>query len=118
MVGTLYPLILRATYPTLGFPQYPGETATSEADDEVKAKSARDAANAIAGPLEAIHTHFLDGRSHRRRFALDRRHPPRCVSRVPAHNRLRLPGLAEEYMSAVESALGDAYSARRLTSVR
>ncbi|HEY8624409.1 MAG TPA: glutathione S-transferase family protein, partial [Solirubrobacteraceae bacterium] len=25
MIGTLYPLVARATYPTLAFPQYPGE---------------------------------------------------------------------------------------------
>ena len=25
LIGTLYPLVARATYPTLGFPQYPGE---------------------------------------------------------------------------------------------
>ena len=29
LIGTLYPLVARATYPTLGFPQYPGEVATS-----------------------------------------------------------------------------------------
>ena len=31
LVGTFYPLVTRATYPALGFPQYPGEAATSEA---------------------------------------------------------------------------------------
>ena len=112
VVGTLYPLILRATYPTLGFPQYPGETATSEADDEVKAKSARDAANAIAGPLEAIHTHFLDGRKF-----IGGDSPSIADIRLAASLEfLRtidydFPAWAEEYMSAVESALGDAYSA-------
>src|SRR5918992_1269611 len=29
LIGTFYPLLTRATYPTLGFPQYPGEVATS-----------------------------------------------------------------------------------------
>ena len=29
LIGTLYPLVARATYPTLGFPQYAGEVATS-----------------------------------------------------------------------------------------
>ena len=29
LIGTLYPLLARATYPALGFPQYPGEVATS-----------------------------------------------------------------------------------------
>ena len=32
VIGTLYPLIGRATYPALGFPNYPGEVAASDAD--------------------------------------------------------------------------------------
>ena len=28
LIGTLYPLLARATYPTLNFPQYPGEVGT------------------------------------------------------------------------------------------
>ena len=40
LVGTLYPLVARATYPTLGFPQYAGEVATSDADDEHEGKGA------------------------------------------------------------------------------
>jgi glutathione S-transferase len=31
LTGTLYPLVARATYPALGFPQYAGEVATSDA---------------------------------------------------------------------------------------
>src|SRR5919106_6702053 len=58
LVGTIYPLVARATYPTLGFPQYAGEVATSEADDEMKAKAQKDAEAALAQPLEAIHAHF------------------------------------------------------------
>jgi glutathione S-transferase len=38
LVGTIYPLVARSTYPTLGFPQYAGEVATSEADDAMKDK--------------------------------------------------------------------------------
>ena len=37
IVGTLYPLVARATYPTLGFAQDAGEVATSDAEDEMKA---------------------------------------------------------------------------------
>ena len=44
LIGTLYPLVARATYPVLGFPQYPGEVATSEASDELKDQARRDAA--------------------------------------------------------------------------
>src|ERR671923_2252279 len=50
LTGTLYPLVARATYPTLAFPQYAGETATSDADDDMKAKAAKDAEEAIAEP--------------------------------------------------------------------
>src|ERR687888_439393 len=39
LIGTLYPLVARATYPTLGFAQYAGEVATSEADEETNAKA-------------------------------------------------------------------------------
>src|ERR687888_1183414 len=63
LIGTFYPLVARATYPTLGFPQYAGEAATSDADDDVKAKAQKDAEAALAEPLEAFHTFFLDGRS-------------------------------------------------------
>ena len=52
LIGTFYPLLARATYPTLGFGQYPGEVGTSDADDEAKAKAAKEAEAALAGPLE------------------------------------------------------------------
>src|SRR5919202_6515742 len=62
LIGTLYPLVARATYPTLGFPQYAGEVATSEADEDMKAKAQKDAEAAIEEPLEAYRAFFLDGR--------------------------------------------------------
>ncbi len=86
LVGTIYPLVARATYPTLGFPQYPGEAATSDADDAVKEKAAKDAEEALAAPLEAYNEWFLDGKGElrrRRRLPHDRRHPPRGHARVP-----------------------------------
>src|SRR6478609_4426199 len=39
LIGTFYPYLARATYPMLGFPQYAGETAMSDADDDCKAKA-------------------------------------------------------------------------------
>src|SRR5215510_9077826 len=54
VIGTLYPLITRATYPALSFPQYPGEVGSSDADDAVKQA-------AIAAATEAIRF-FLDGK--------------------------------------------------------
>ena len=62
LIGTFYPLLARATYPALGFGQYPGEVATSDADDEAKAKAQKDAEAALAEPLEAFRKHFLEGR--------------------------------------------------------
>jgi glutathione S-transferase len=111
LVGTLYPLVARATYPKLGFPQYAGEAATSEADDEVKAKAQKDAEAAIEHPLEAFHAHFLQGREF-----IGGDEPSIADIRLAVTLEfLRaidydFPTWAEEYMSAVESALGEAYS--------
>src|SRR5215475_7807309 len=62
LIGTVYPLVARATYPTLGFPQYAGEVGCSEAADELKAKAQADAAAALAMPLDTYHKFFLNGR--------------------------------------------------------
>jgi glutathione S-transferase len=111
LIGTLYPLVARATYPTLGFPQYPGEVATSDADDAMKAKAQKDAEEAIAEPLEAYRQFFLDGRTF-----IGGEGPSIADIRLAATLEfLRavdydFPAWAEEYMSAVEQALGDAYS--------
>ena len=60
----------------------------------MKAKAQKDAEAALAEPLDVYRAFFLDGKHvHRRRRALDRRHPPGRDARVPARDRLRLPGL-------------------------
>ena len=111
LIGTLYPLVARATYPTLGFPQYAGEVGTSEADDVMKAKAQRDAEAAIAEPLEAYRLFFLDGRTF-----IGGDGPSIADIRLAATLEfLRgvdydFPAWAEEYMRAVEDALGEAYS--------
>jgi len=111
LTGTFYPLVARATYPALGFPQYPGEVATSDADDEAKERARADAEAALAGPLEAFHAHFLDGR----RF-IGGDSPSIADIRLAATLEFlraidyAFPAWAEEYMSAVEDTLGDAYS--------
>ena len=111
LIGTFYPLLARATYPTLGFPQYPGEVATSEADDEMKAKAAKDAEEALAEPLEVFNTFFLDGK-------------PFIGGDQPSIADIRLaatleflrsidypfPAWAEDYMARMEKNLGDAYA--------
>jgi len=111
LVGTFYPLLARATYPTLQFPQYPGEAATSDADEEIKAKAQQDAEAALAEPLGVYRTFFLDGR----RF-IGGDSPSIADMRFAATVEfLRaidyvLPDWLSEYMAAVEEALGDAYS--------
>jgi glutathione S-transferase len=111
LIGTFYPLLARATYPTLGFGQYPGEVGTSDADDAAKEKAAKDAEAALAGPLEVYRTFFLGDR-------------PFIGGQAPSIADMRLaatleflraidypfPDWTEEYMSRMESTLGDAYS--------
>jgi glutathione S-transferase len=111
LIGTFYPLLARATYPTLGFPQYPGEVATSAADDDMKAKAAKDAEAALAEPLDVFRSYFIGDQ----RF-IGGDHPSIADIRLAATLEfLRaidypFPDWAEEYMSAMESALGEAYS--------
>ena len=111
LIGTFYPLLARATYPTLRFAQYPGEVATSEADDDMKAKAAKDAEAALAEPLEVFHSFFLDGQ----RF-IGGDHPSIADIRLAATLEFlraidyEFPEWAEEYMRAMESELGEAYS--------
>jgi len=111
LIGTLYPLLARATYPALGFPQYPGEVGSSDADDGAKAAAQKAAVDALAGPLEVYHSFFLDGR----RF-IGGDHPSIADIRLAASLEFlaaidyELPDWAKEYMAAMESELGDAYS--------
>jgi glutathione S-transferase len=111
LIGTVYPLVARATYPTLGFPQYPGEVATSEAGDDMKAKAQQDAEAALAEPLDVYRAFFLEGK----RF-IGGDEPSIADIRLAATLEfLRaidydFPRWAEDYMAAMESALGDAYS--------
>ena len=62
LIGTLYPLLTRATYPALGFPQYPGEVGTADADEDMKAAAQQAAEAALAEPLDVYRAFFLDGK--------------------------------------------------------
>ena len=111
LVGTLYPLVARATYPTLGFPQYAGEVATSDADDAMKAKAQQDAEAALAGPLDAYRAFFLDGKTF-----IGGDSPSIADIRLAATLEFLhaidydFPVWATEFMTAVETSLGEAYS--------
>jgi glutathione S-transferase len=111
LIGTVYPLVARATYPKLGFPQYPGEVATSEADDAMKEKARQDAEDALAEPLEVYNSYFLDGQPF-----IGGDHPSIADIRLAATLEfLRVidypfPQWAEDFMKRMEETLGDAYS--------
>ena len=111
LIGTLYPLVARATYPSLGFPQYPGEVATSDADDEMKARAQKDAEAALAEPLDVYRAFFLEGKQF-----IGGATPSIADIRLAATLEFlagidyELPNWAKEYMVAMEAALGEAYS--------
>ena len=111
LIGTLYPLVARATYPAVGFGQYAGEVATADVDEAMKEKARQDAEDALAGPLDVYRAWFLDGRTF-----IGGDTPSIADIRFAATLEfLRaidydFPVWTEEYMAAMESALGDAYS--------
>jgi glutathione S-transferase len=111
LIGTVYPLLARATYPVLAFGQYPGEVATSEADDELKEKARKDAEEALAEPLEVYNKFFIADQPF-----IGGDHPSIADIRFAATLEfLRaidydLPQWAEDYMARMEDNLGEAYS--------
>jgi glutathione S-transferase len=111
LIGTVYPLITRATYPTLGFAQYPGEVATSDADDEIKAKAQQDAEAALAEPLDVYRAFFLGGKPF-----IGGDSPSIADFRFAASLEFlraidyEFPAWAEDYMTRMEETLGEAYS--------
>jgi glutathione S-transferase len=111
LIGTLYPLVTRATYPTLGFAQYPGEVATSDADDAMKAKAQKDAEAALAEPLDVYRAFFLDGKPF-----IGGDSPSIADFRFAATLEFlraidyEFPAWAEEYMTRMEETLGEAYT--------
>jgi glutathione S-transferase len=111
LIGTLYPLVARATYPVLGFPQYAGEVGSSDADPEMKARAQNDASAALAQPLEAYRAFFLDGQQF-----IGGATPSIADIRLGATLEFlraidyELPAWAEDYMTAIEASLGEAYS--------
>jgi glutathione S-transferase len=111
LIGTLYPLLARATYPILAFGQYPGEVATSAADNDMKARARSDAEAALAEPLDVFRSFFIGGQKF-----IGGDHPSIADIRFAATLEfLRsidypFPGWAEEYIARMEETLGDAYS--------
>ena len=111
LIGTLYPYVARATYPTLHFPQYAGEVGASNADDDAKARAAAAAKEAIAVPLEAYRAFFLDGNTF-----IGGASPSIADIRLAVTLEFlraidyEFPAWVEDYLAAMESALGEAYT--------
>jgi glutathione S-transferase len=104
-------MVDNAMYPTLGFPQYPGEVATSDADDAMKAKAQQDAEAALAEPLDVFNSYFIGDQAF-----IGGEQPSIADIRLAATLEfLRaidydFPQWAEDYMRRMEDALGEAYS--------
>ena len=112
LLATLYPLIARATYPTLNFPGYAGEVATAaDATDEMKLTASRDAATALATPLEVYRAFFLAGNP----FIGGERPSIADIRLAASMEFLRaidydFPEWASEFLARMEETLGEAYS--------
>ena len=111
ITGTLYPLVARATYPALGFPQYPGEVGATSLEQAHKAEAQKAATDAIAEPLEAIRQFFIGDN-----VFIGGAHPSVADIRLAATLEFlnaidyKLPAWAAKYMTDMEAKLGTAYS--------
>ena len=111
IIGTLYPLVARATYPALGFPQYPGEVGATSLDRSHKDEAQKAATEAIAEPLEAIRQ-FFKGEHPYIGGVSPSIADIRLAATLEFLNAIdyQLPAWASKYMSDMESKLGAAYS--------
>src|SRR5215217_3421792 len=111
IIGSLYPYVARATYPALGFPQYPGEVGASDADAMAKDLAQKAAIAAIAEPLDVFHKFYMNGRDF-----IGGAGPSIADIRLAATVEFLsaidylLPHWTKEYIAAMENALGSAYS--------
>jgi glutathione S-transferase len=111
IIGSLYPYVARATYPMLGFPQYPGEVGASDADAMAKDLAQKAAIAAIAEPLDVFHKFYMNGKDF-----IGGAKPSIADIRLAATLEFLsaidypLPQWTKEYIGAMENALGNAYS--------
>jgi glutathione S-transferase len=111
IIGTLYPYVVRATYPALGFPQYAGEVGASDAGVEAKAAAQKAATDALAQPLNVLHSFYLSGGPF-----IGGSHPSIADIRLAATLEFlaaidyQAPAWASEYRARIESTLGAAYT--------
>ena len=112
LTGTVYPLVVRAAYPRLGFPGYPGEVNTHPDATDTQKHDARVAAEtAILEPLAVFEQYFVrDG------FIGDGEGPSIADIRLAATllflpvTDIKLPAWAQSYLERVEGKLGKAFS--------
>jgi glutathione S-transferase len=111
IIGTLYPHLARATYPSLGFPLYAGEVGASDLDDAAKKAAAEAARDALAEQLDVFHKFYMDGKPF-----IGGNKPSIADIRLAATLEFLavidypLPGWAKDFLAAMEKALGEAYS--------
>ena len=111
LIGTLYPVLARATYPSLGFPQYAGEVGSSEGTAELKSAAQKSAHDAIAEPLEVFNKFYMDGKPF-----IGGAKPSIADIRLAATLEFLavvdypLPTWAKTYVAAMEKSLGKAYA--------
>lgn len=110
IIGTLYPLVARSTYPALGFPQYPGEVGASDADAAAKEAAQKSAVDAIAEPLDVFNKFYMDGQPF-----IGGATPSIADMRLAATLEFLavvdypLPAWAKTYIADMEKSLGKAY---------
>jgi glutathione S-transferase len=111
LIGTLYPYVARATYPTLNFPQYAGEVGASDLEPTHKSTAQKAAEAAIAEPLDVFHKFFMNGKPF-----IGGKNPSIADIRLAATLEFleaidyALPAWATSYMANMEKKLGKAYS--------
>jgi glutathione S-transferase len=111
LTGTFYPLVARATYPALGFGQYPGEVGASNLDAGAKAQAVKDATEALAEPLNVFHKFFIGDNKF-----IGGASPSIADIRLASTLEFlaaidySLPGWAKTYMGDMEKKLGKAYA--------
>jgi glutathione S-transferase len=111
-LATLYPLVARATYPTLGFGQYAGEVGTAPgATDEMRLQAAKDAEAALARPLDVYRAFFLGDNPF-----IGGSSPSIADIRLAATLEFlkaidyEFPEWAIDFLARMEEELGDAYT--------
>ena len=111
-LSIMYPVLTRATYPRLQYPGYPGEVSTSDVSDDAKEAARRSAEEALPRILDTYPSFwgtdsgFIGGGDTPSIADI------RLASTLEflAVTDTGIPEWGKDYISRVESALGEAYS--------